>query len=90
MNGDLRTRFAIYHTVGLLADAARGLGEQVLREITNVDWPGLFSMRAILVHQPWLVKSEIVWDAVTVSIPSLLNEIRQYMDRVGDVGESSH
>jgi uncharacterized protein with HEPN domain len=47
-------------------------------------------MRAILVHQPWLVKSEIVWDAVTVSIPSLLNEIRQYMDRVGDVGESSH
>jgi len=90
MNGDIRTRFAIYHAVGLLADAAKGLGEQVLREMPNVDWSDLSDMRVILVHRPWRVDSEIVWDAVTVSIPALLNEIRQYMAKVGRDGEPSH
>ena len=90
MNGDLRTRFAIYHAIGLLADSAKGLSEQVLREMPNVDWSELFKMRVILVHRPWRVDSEIVWDAVTGSVPSLLNEIRQYMAKVGRGWESSH
>ena len=90
MNGDLRTRFAIYHAVGLLADAAKGLGEQVLREMPDVDWSDLSDMRVILVHRPWRVDSEIVWYAVTVSIPALLNEIRRYMADVGRGGESNY
>ena len=90
MNGDLRSRFAIYHAVGLLADTAKGLGEQILKDIPNVDWLALSDMRVILVHRPSRVNSEIVWYAVTESVPDLLNEVRQYIAEAGHGGKSSH
>ena len=80
MDGELRTRFAVYHAIGLLADAARGLRPETLRELSNVNWVGLFGMRTILVHRPWLVASDIVWSAVSRDVPALLSEVRRHVD----------
>ena len=79
MDGDLRTRFAIYHAIGLIADAANSLSEDAQAQMPSVNWAGLSGMRIFLVHRPWRVDSEIVWAAVTTSVPALLSEIRRYI-----------
>lgn len=81
MDGDLRIRFAIYHTIGLIADAAKGLDADAHRDMSGINWAGLSDMRVILVHRLWRVDSEVVWSAATRSVPALLSEIRHYIAR---------
>ena len=80
LDGDLRSRFEMYHAIGLLADAARGLRSEVRDEIPSVNWVGLLAMRAILVHRPWLVASDIVLSAASRDVPALLSEVQQYVE----------
>ena len=80
LDGDLRSRFAMYHAIGLLADAARGLRPETRDELPSVNWVGLFAMRAILVHRPWLVASDIVLSAASRDVPALLSEVQQYVE----------
>ncbi len=81
LDGELRSRLAIYHAIGLIADAARGLSPEVFQDIPNVNWAGLFGMRTILIHRPWLVASDNVWSAATRDVPALLAEMRGYTAR---------
>ncbi len=81
LDGELRSRFAIYHAIGLLADAARGLHSETRDDLPSVNWVGLFAMRAILVHRPWLVASDIVLSAASRDVPTLLSNVQQYIER---------
>ena len=40
LDGELRSRLAIYHAIGLIADAARGLRPEVLQDVPSVNWGG--------------------------------------------------
>ena len=75
--GDLRTRLAMYHAMGLIADAAKPLDDTVKAEMVGVDWAGLRDMRTFLVHRPWRVNYLLVWNAATSEIPLLLAEVRR-------------
>ena len=75
LSGDLTARFALYHAMGLVADAAKAIPEQDTAAIPGVNWTGLFSMRTFLVHRPHLVDSDKVWQAATESIPAVLAEV---------------
>ena len=74
--GDLRTRLAVYHAIGLIADASRGLGDTRV-QMPSIDWVGLLGMRTFLVHRPWAVNGDTVWSAATESVPELLAEVRR-------------
>lgn len=87
--GDLTARFALYHAMGLVADAAKAIGEPELEAIPGVNWTGLFGMRTFLVHRPHLVDSEKVWQAAKESIPTTHAEVIMYQsDRARYTGES--
>ena len=75
--GDPRTRLAVYHSIGLIVDSAKGLSDDVRAAIRNVDWRWLSRTRAILVHQPWRANSRIVWSTAVGDIPALLVEVRR-------------
>ena len=71
----------MYHAIGLLADAARGLRSEVRDELPSVNWVGLFAMRAILVHRPWLVASDIVLSAASRDVyAGPIVEVQQYVE----------
>ena len=76
-NGDLRTRWAIYHVMGLIADTAKGLGDETRSQMAVVNWRGLSGLRTFVVHRPWNVNSRIVWESATEEIPVLLGEVRR-------------
>ncbi len=78
--GDLRTRFAVYHAVCLLADMVRQSRQSapaLLRSIPGVDWNRLIAIRVMLAHIPWRVESDAVWETVTESVPALHLEVRR-------------
>ena len=76
--GDLTARFALYHAMGLVADAAKSISDRDLAAIPKVNWTALFSMRTFLVHRPHLVDSEKVWQAATENIPATLAAVLAY------------
>ena len=76
-DGDLRTRWAVYHVIGLIADTAKELGDEIRAAMTRVDWKDLSGMRTFLVHRPWDVSPAIVWESATEDIPVLLAELRR-------------
>lgn len=76
--GDLRTSFAIYHAIGLLADIARQTDDAILQEMPGIDWAGLVGMGVMLVHVPWQVQTRLVWRAVVESVPALRAELMRY------------
>ena len=78
-DGDLRTRLAVYHSIGLIVDSVKALSDETRAEIQNVNWRWLSRTRAILVHQPWRVNSRIVWSTAVGDIPLLLAEVRRAM-----------
>ena len=89
LSGDLTARFALYHAMGLVADAAKAIGEPDLEAISGVNWAGLFGMRTFLVHRPHLVDSEKVWQAAKESIPATHAEVTAYQsDRTRYTGGS--
>ena len=77
-SADLRTRLAMYHAMGLIADASTGLDEQVRDAMPAVDWKELVKMRVILVHVPWKVDPGVVWESATEDIPLLVSELRRH------------
>lgn len=81
LNGNLTARFALYHAMGLAADAAKAIPEQDTEAMPGVNWTALFSMRTFLVHRPHLVDSEKVWQAATESVPILLSTLIAYQTR---------
>lgn len=76
-DGDLRTRWAVYHTIALIADTAKDLDDETRAAMTHVNWKDLSGLRTFLVHRPWAVKSQIVWEAAIEDIPVLLGEVRR-------------
>ena len=81
MAGDLRTRLAVYHSIGVIADVSKDIDETT-RDSMNVNWRRLQGMRVILVHRPWKVNPNTVWLAATRSVPNLLAELRRVAGRV--------
>ena len=80
-DGDLRTRWAIYHPLGLIAYTAKDLSDENRAAMTRVNWKDLSGMRTFLVHRPWEVKAQIVWESATQDIPVLLAEVRRLQSR---------
>jgi uncharacterized protein with HEPN domain len=82
LSGDLTARFALYHAMGLVADAARVISKRDTEAMLSVNWTALFSMRTFLVHRPHLVDSDKVWQAATESVPALLAAVIAYQTRI--------
>ncbi len=77
-DGDLRTRWAVYHTIALIADTAKDLDDETRAAMTHVNWRDLSGLRTFLVHRPWAVKSQVVWESATDDIPVLLAELHRF------------
>ena len=82
-DGDLRTRLAVYHSIGLIVDSVKAFSDETRAAIRNIDWRWLSRTRAILVHQPWRANSRIVWSTATSDIPLLLAQLRHLRAQQG-------
>jgi uncharacterized protein with HEPN domain len=67
--------------MGLIADTAKDLPDEVRAALTGINWRELSGMRTFLVHRPWDVNTQVVWQSATEDIPVLLTELRRVMTK---------
>lgn len=66
----------------IIGEAARTLSQKTRDVGPNIPWKQIIGMRNILAHTYFEVDLEVVWAAVTVSVPALELEITELLRRL--------
>jgi uncharacterized protein with HEPN domain len=68
---DGKTVDAVLRNLTVTGEAAKRLPEDVRKRFPGVDWRKVCGLRDVIVHQYSGIDLELVWEAVTTSVPEL-------------------
>jgi uncharacterized protein with HEPN domain len=78
---DLRTQLAVLYELTVLGEAVKRLSPEFRESHPEVPWRNIAGMRDKLVHDYDGINLKRVWEAVQISIPNLLNQIKPLLPR---------
>jgi uncharacterized protein with HEPN domain len=70
---------AFVRSLEVIGEAVKQLPESLREQHPTIEWRAIAGMRDRLIHAYFGVDYEIVWDAATVHIPVLCDEIRRIL-----------
>jgi uncharacterized protein with HEPN domain len=62
---------AVERNLQIIAEASKGIPDQIKKEFAQIEWRQVVDMRNFLVHEYKRVDEDIMWDAVHKDIPRL-------------------
>ena len=65
-------RLAVQRAIEIISEAARRLPDDVIDRHPTIDWRGLKAIGNVLRHQYHSVSDKVVWDAVHLDLPPLV------------------
>lgn len=68
-------RIAVVKWLEIIGEAANHVSESVKEQYKNVEWNKMVGLRHIVVHEYFGISYEIIWEAATISLKQLKNEI---------------
>lgn len=71
-DADFMLRMGIAHTLQVIGEAARRIGEDARQQYSRIPWNQVVGMRHLLVHEYFRIDFDLVWQTATISIPELL------------------
>lgn len=74
----LRTHAIIYN-LQIVGEAVYKLTNEFKNSHQNTPWDVIEKMRHILVHDYYRVNFEVLWDVIIHDLPSLKQEVREYL-----------
>jgi uncharacterized protein with HEPN domain len=74
---DLRRAFA--RSLGIIGEAAKRVSDEFRQQHEEIDWRGMAGMRDRLIHDYFGVDYELVWEVVTVHVPTLGRQIKSLL-----------
>jgi uncharacterized protein with HEPN domain len=72
-------QLAIVRLVEIIGEACRGLSSSLKEGHPEVDWAGITGMRNRLAHGYFDINLDAVWDAASVEVPQLLDQVRRML-----------
>jgi len=72
-------KLALTHLIQTIGEAASHVSEATQGKNQNVPWKKIIGMRHKVVHDYMYVDFDIVWDVVSVDLPSLIAELQKMM-----------
>ena len=72
-------RLALTHLVVLVGEAAGRVPQVFQENYPQIPWPKIISMRNRLIHGYDFIDYDILWEAITVNLPSLLAELQSIL-----------
>ena len=72
-------RLALTHLVQTIGEAASHVSESIQTKYPSIPWKKIIGMRHKVVHDYMYVDYDIVWDVVSIEIPSLIGELEKVM-----------
>jgi len=80
---------AILREIQVIGEAARQVSDEGKTRYAKVAWHKIAGMRNRVIHEYFEVRLDVVWDVVTVEIPSLIETLRGYLPDSGDDDEGT-
>ncbi|PYJ92376.1 MAG: hypothetical protein DME62_13010 [Verrucomicrobia bacterium] len=72
-------RLAIERALEVIGEAANRFPAEFRAKYPDVEWRKIIGMRNVLIHGYDIVQSDVLWDTVQESLPTLLNQIEQML-----------
>jgi uncharacterized protein with HEPN domain len=74
-------KLALAHLIQTVGEAATNVSEDFRKKYPNVSWGKIVGMRHKIVHDYMYVDYDIVWEVVSLDLPSLIVELHKIMNR---------
>lgn len=68
-------RIAVVKWLEIIGEAAKHISDETKAKYTGVEWQKITSLRNIVVHEYFGINYRIIWDAATVFLEELKNNI---------------
>lgn len=78
---DIKTQDAVVRNVEIIGEATKSLSTGLREKYPNVPWKGMAGVRDRLIHHYFGVNMDIVWDIVTVELPTLESQIEAILQQ---------
>jgi len=79
---DSKTQDATIRTLEILGEASKDLSEQIKVRFPNIPWRSIAGQRDKLIHHYFGVNLDIVWESISLDLPSLRLQISQVLESV--------
>ena len=81
---DFIVQSAVIHQFVVFGEAVKRLSQDVRDVHTKIPWKRMAGMRDYLVHKYDAIDLEIVWNAATIQIPKLIEDLEQILKKLSD------
>jgi uncharacterized protein with HEPN domain len=78
---DLLLRSALLHQLFVIGEAATRLSTTLKDKHTAVPWRGICGFRNFIAHEYFSLDSDIIWQTVSVDVPSLDVQIAEILEK---------
>ena len=86
---DKRTNFAVVRAIEVMGEAAKNVPAGIRERFPEIPWQDMARMRDKIIHTYFDGRLEVVWDTVSIDIPSALPAVKNCLDMLLD-GEDAH
>lgn len=76
---DRRTVDAVVRNLIIIGEAAGHVPDEVVAANPQIPWARMRGMRNLAVHEYFGLDSDVLWDTVTVNLPTVLPELRRLL-----------
>ena len=87
-NADKRTYFAVVKNIEIIGEAVYKLTNEFKDSEPELPWTLMEKMRHVLVHDYYNISAEVVWDVVTVDLPSIKPQLIQLYKKYNNQNEN--
>jgi uncharacterized protein with HEPN domain len=84
-DADERTQVWMVNRLQIIGEASRKLSDALRQRHPDIPWREIIGMRHILVHGYFEIDPDIVWSAVTMSVPRLKRQIEAVLESDADI-----
>ena len=79
--GDEKTYDAVVRNLEIVGEAAKHIGEEIRRQLPDIDWRKAAGLRDMLVHAYFGIDNDILWDVVQNKVPRLAIATRAFLNK---------
>ncbi len=76
---DRKTIDAVVRNLEIIGEAAKNIDKEITNEHPEIPWERMISMRNKVIHEYFGVDTEILWETVTIDLPSLKEKIKNLL-----------
>jgi uncharacterized protein with HEPN domain len=77
---DLKTQDSVIRALEILGEACKGVSVKIKTDHPFIPWKNIAGQRDILIHNYFGINLDIVWETITLDLPSLELKVTQILE----------